>query len=160
TLAAEELDAALRVDPTPPGATVVIDSVPVGHGVWVGWLKSGAHKVEVGAEGFLPATKEVQLQRGGREIVAVQLDRDPNAALWKKPSRWIHEIAVAGAFVPSFGGEVGSGCNAKCSTSIGAGAIGLFHVGYQLGSGVGFGVAAGYLFGTQSVTGRAAQLVP
>jgi hypothetical protein len=159
TLVAEELDAALRVDPTPPGATVVIDSVPVGHGVWVGWLKSGSHRVEVGSEGFLPVTRQVQLQRGGREIVAVQLDRDPNSALWKKPSRWVIEVTAAGAVVPSFGGVAGA-CTGSCSTSVGAGALGFFHAGYQLGSGVGFGVAAGYLFAAQSVTGRATQLVP
>jgi hypothetical protein len=160
TLVAEELDAAIRIEPTPPGASVVIDSVPVGHGVWIGWLKSGPHKVEVGSEGFLPTTRDVTLQRGGREIVNVQLDRDPNSALWKKPSRWTFEINGGVPLVPSFGGSIASGCTGSCSTSLGVGAIGLFHAGYQLGSGLGFGLAAGYFLGSQSVNGRATQLVP
>jgi hypothetical protein len=160
TLVAEELDAALRVEPTPPGATVAIDSVPVGHGAWIGWLKAGAHKVEVGSEGFLPATREVKLVRGGREIVTVSLDRDPNAAIWKKPPRWAFEVTAGVPVVPSFGGSVAGACAGKCATSIGVGGLGLFHAGYQLGSGIGFGLAAGYLFATQSVTGRTTQLVP
>ena len=160
TLVAEELDAALRVDPTPPNATVVIDSVPVGHGTWIGWLKSGKHKVEVGSEGFLPVARDVTLQRGGREIVAVQLDRDPNSALWKKPSRWVFEVNAGVPLTPTLAGGVDWTCTGSCGTSIGVGAVGLFHAGYQLGSGVGFGIAAGYVFATQSVTGRATELVP
>jgi hypothetical protein len=160
TLAAEELDAALRVEPTPPGASVVIDGVPVGRGVWIGWLKSGQHRVEIGAEGFLAATRDVKLERGGREIVNVALDRDPNAAMWKKPSRWAFDVTAGVAFVPSFGGEVAGACTGKCSQSLGLGALGLVHAGYQLGSGVGFGIAAGYLFGAQNVTGRSTELVP
>jgi hypothetical protein len=160
TLIAEELDAALRVDPTPPGATVVIDSVPVGHGVWIGWLKSGPHHVEVGSEGFLPVTRDVTLVRGGREIVTVSLDRDPNSALWRKPGRWAFDVSLGVPVVPSFGGDVAGGCSGKCSLGTGVGGLGLFHAGYQLGSGVGFGLAAGYLFTSQSVTGRSTQLVP
>jgi hypothetical protein len=38
--------------------------------------------------------------------------------------------------------------------------VGLVHGGYQLGSGFGFGVAAGYLLATQDVTGRSTELVP
>src|SRR5262249_4306358 len=121
---------------------------------------SGAHKVEVGSEGFLPVTREVKLQRGGREIVSVQLDRDPNAAMWKKPSRWTFEVTAGVPVIPSFGGGVAGACAGKCSNTIGVGAFGLFHAGYQLGSGLGFGITAGYLFGTQSVTGRSTQLVP
>ncbi len=160
TLVAEELDAALRIEPTPPGASVVIDSVPVGHGVWIGWLKSGPHRVEVGSEGFLPVTREVTLVRGGREIVTVQLDRDPNSVLWRKPARWAFDVSLGVPVVPSFGGDVAGACAGKCSSSTGVGGLGLFHAGYQLGSGVGFGLAAGYLFAAQSVSARGTQLVP
>ena len=57
-------------------------------GVWIGWLKAGQHRVEIGAEGFLAASRDVKMERGGREMVTVTLERDPNSALWKKPSRW------------------------------------------------------------------------
>jgi hypothetical protein len=49
SLAAEPLDASLRVAPEPASALVAVDGVTVGHGVWEGKLKSGAHKIEVAA---------------------------------------------------------------------------------------------------------------
>src|SRR5262249_57157336 len=52
-LAAEELDAALRVTPTPSSAVVALDEVTVGHGVWEGRVRAGGHKVEIAEEGFL-----------------------------------------------------------------------------------------------------------
>src|SRR5262249_14324595 len=53
TLAAEKLDAEVRVIPTPAGASVAIDAVTVGHGLWQGRLREGRHKIEVLSDGFL-----------------------------------------------------------------------------------------------------------
>lgn len=77
TLTAESLDAWLRVEPTPGGAAVAVDSVNVGYGVWEGRLRVGAHRIEVSAPGFLPVTQEVVLERRKPRSLAVALKRDP-----------------------------------------------------------------------------------
>ncbi len=159
TLVADELESALHVEPTPAGASVAIDSVPVGHGVWIGRLKAGPHQIEISAEGFLSTLRKITIVRGGREIVTAQLERDPNAAVWKKPSKVVFDAGLGFVVAPTLGGDI-AGCTGGCSHPVGIGAVGLFHAGYQLGSGIGFGVAAGYLFATQDVTGRSTELIP
>jgi hypothetical protein len=160
TLRAEELDAAMRVDPTPAGARVAINSVTVGRGAWAGRLKSGTHRVEVAADGFLPLVRQVVLERGEREIVSVQLQRDPNADFWRKPPKLVFELTGSVALAPSLGGDVVDTCGGTCSRSIGVGAITQFHFGYELGSGLAFGLTAGYLSAIQSADGRDATIVP
>src|SRR5262249_17269146 len=91
TLIAEDLDAARRVEPTPIGSNVIIDGVTVGHGVWLGRLKAGAHQVEVTTDGFIPFTKKVSIEKGVREIVKAELARDPNALMWRKPPKWVFD---------------------------------------------------------------------
>jgi hypothetical protein len=158
-LVADELESALRVRPTPADASLAIDSVPVGNGIWSGRLKAGPHQIEIAADGFLSTSRKVTIERGGLENVTVQLERDPNAAVWKKPSRIVFDAGVGLVLAPTLGGDV-AGCTGACSHPMGLGALGLFHGGYQLGSGIGFGLAAGYLLATQDVTGRATELVP
>lgn len=160
TLTAEELDAALRVEPTPGGATVAIDSVTVGSGVWLGRLKSGPHKVEVTADGFRPAMREVKLEKGARPILQIPLERDPNAAFWQKPSRFAIDISAGLPILPSFGGDVAGKCTDGCSAALGLGALGMAHGSYELGNGFGFGLSLGYLFAFQTVENRPTQLVP
>jgi hypothetical protein len=94
-LALENLDATLRVDPKPIGANVAIDGVIVGRGLWVGRLRSGNHRVEVGAEGFLGATKDIVLGHGAHESLGLELERDPRASLTFKEAEairqeWLH----------------------------------------------------------------------
>lgn len=79
SLSAEVLGASIQVTPTPAGANVAIDSVVVGRGIWEGRLRAGAHQLEVTAEGFLPETRQVTLERGEREVVVVSLERDQGA---------------------------------------------------------------------------------
>ncbi len=92
TLLAEALDTSLRVEPTPGGASVSIDSVLVGRGTWEGRLRVGEHKVEVSADGFLPETRRVSLERQKRRIVTIALERDQSAAGFQTTRR-----AAAGA---------------------------------------------------------------
>lgn len=160
TLTSEELDSALRVEPTPGGATVAIDSVTVGSGIWLGRLKAGTHKVEVTADGFVPAVREVKLEKGARPIVQVSLERDPNAAFWQKPSRFAVDISAGLPILPSFGGDVAGKCTDACSAAVGLGALGMGHGTYELGNGFGFGISLGYLFAFQTVEERNTQLVP
>jgi len=160
TLEAEELDSALRVAPEPMLAQVTIDGVPVGGGgQWVGELKSGKHRVGAALEGYLPEEREIKLERGLVLTVPIKLEVDPKSPMWRKPAHWLID-ADAGfvAALPSLGGP--AGCTDGCSRSLGAGALGMLHAGYELGNGFGFGLSAGYLFMTQSVTGRTETLSP
>src|SRR5262249_14477021 len=77
TLAAEELDAGLRVEPVPGGARVAIDGVTLGRGIWDGRLRAGSHRVEVLAEGFTPWSRAIELRHGDHEIVVAELTRAP-----------------------------------------------------------------------------------
>ncbi|APR75627.1 PEGA domain protein [Minicystis rosea] len=154
TLRAEPLESALRVDPLPAGALVSIDAVPVGRGQWVGRLRAGAHRVEVSLDGFITQTRQLNLERGGRELVSVQLKRDPDAGVWKKPSKWVFDLSANALLVPSLGGDLDEG------HAVGAGALGLLHASYELGSGFAFGVSGGYLVALQTSDARATTLQP
>ncbi len=160
-LTAEELDSSLRVQPTPAGAGVSIDGVLVGDGVWEGSLKAGSHHVEVTSDGFYSGIRDVKLEHDGRITLDVKLDRDPNSVQWRKPSHWIFDASAGFTFIPTLAGSA-SRCTGACSASLTVGGLGFLNVGYQTGSGVGFGVGAGYLIATQSVKGATANgdLVP
>ncbi|MCC6522942.1 MAG: PEGA domain-containing protein [Polyangiaceae bacterium] len=159
-LSAEDLDATLRVDPTPPGASVAVDGVTVGNGVWLGRMRIGKHTVEVRSDGFLTATKEMTLARGQRENLAIELERDEDAPVWRVPPKWVVDVSAGLAVVPSFGGDIGAACESGCQRSIGLGATGSVSASYELGSGLGFGLELGYLFAWQEVRGRKAALLP
>lgn len=160
TLVAEELASQLRVDPTPPGATVFIDGVDVGNGVWLGRLKQGRHKVLVKAEGFLDGEREVSLAPGERETLAVELERDEDAPMWRKPPKWTLDGTAGFVVLPTFGGDVSSTCSGDCSAAPGMGGVALVHGAYELGNGLGFGLELGYFFASQNVNGREATLTP
>lgn len=81
TLAVEELGARLRVEPSPAEARVAVDGVVVGRGLWEGRLRAGAHRIEVGADGFLPLSQDVSLVESDHQVIGVKLERDPRAAL-------------------------------------------------------------------------------
>jgi hypothetical protein len=160
SLRAEELDASIRVEPRPISARVAIDGVTLGSGPWALRLKSGRHRVEVFEEGFLSSSREVTLGRGDRQILPIDLGRDPKAARWQKPSKWAFELGAGFAMVPSLGGDVAGACTGNCARTLGAGGVGIVHAGYELGWGLGFGIEAGYLAAFQSVERRQATITP
>jgi PEGA domain-containing protein len=163
TLSAERLTARVLVEPVPANAGVAIDAVAVGQGRWEGRLRQGAHKIEVAAPGFLATVREVSLAAGSRTVVQIPLARDPASPFWRKPprpSRFLIEIAGSAAVLPSFGGDLAGGCAGACSAAPGLGGYAALRAGYELSSGFGFGLAAGYLFAEQAVTGRDASLQP
>ncbi len=163
TLAAEKLTARVRVEPVPANAGVAIDAVAVGQGVWEGRLRRGAHKIEVAAPGFLATAREVSLDAGARTVVEIPLARDPASPFWRKPpppSRFLIEVAGAASVIPSFGGDIAGACAGSCSAAPGLGGYVALRGGYELASGFGFGLAAGYLFAEQAVTARDASIAP
>lgn len=157
-LAAEDLGASIRVEPTPGGASVAVDGIFVGRGVFDGRLRPGEHVIRVVADGYFDQLKKVTLSSGAREVTPVKLTRDPDSPVWAKPGRFTFDAQVGLAVVPAFGGDITSSCAAACSQAAGLGGAGLFHGGYELGSGFGFGVTAGYFSARQTTTDRPAAL--
>lgn len=157
-LALETLDSALRVEPTPSGASVAIDGVVVGNGLWVGKLRKGHHKVEIAQEGFLPQVKTPDLAPAAPVRLAVALERDPDSPLWqtKKRPRLFAELS------PSFPIAVllGSDVSESGTASFPLGIAGRAHLGYELPSGLGFGLDAGYMYTAHNVDGRATVIRP
>lgn len=150
SLKAGVLDAELRVEPSPSNARIDIDGVQVGNGVWQGRLKSGQHKVEVTAKGFLAYRKDVEVKPGRREVITVSLRRDLTDPMWRERSFAPHVYLGAvggGAFSTSFGGSADAACKrGECGdrdrpTGFFAGA----RAGYQLTSGLGLELFVGYM---------------
>lgn len=80
TLAAEELDASLRIESTPAGASVTIDGAVLGRTPWEGRLGLGPHTVVLGADGFSRSSQEVRLLRRKQRELQVVLEREPDTA--------------------------------------------------------------------------------
>lgn len=163
SLVAEELGASIRVEPTPAGASVAIDSVSVGRGTWEGKVRVGAHTVEVAAEGFIAEKRQIEIQRGKRVVLAISLQRDPSSPFWRKPPRkprFIAEISAGVPISPDFGGDIANNCAGACEKGVGVGFLGSLRGGYELSSGFGFGVSAGYLSVSQTTSDRVMTLSP
>ncbi len=157
-LALEPLECPLRVEPTPSGATVAVDGVAVGAGVWDGRLRKGRHKIEVAQNGFVPQERVLELAPGKTERLAVGLERDPNSPLWRveNPPKVFVELTPSFPLGIALGGDVG----ASGSSGFPLGVLGRVHGGYELRSGLGFGIDAGYLYITRDVSGRPETLRP
>ncbi|HEY2517382.1 MAG TPA: PEGA domain-containing protein, partial [Polyangiaceae bacterium] len=160
TAEATPLEASARITPQPPGATVSVDGVEVGRGLWEGGLHAGSHRVRVEAEGFISAERRFDLARGERSALVVSLEPDPSSATWgsRHPSRFFAELDGAAAITPSLGGDLAGRCSAPCSAGSALGAAGIFRGGYELGVGLGFSIDAGYVRVEQTVAGRPATL--
>jgi hypothetical protein len=143
----ESLDCELRVDPQPLSATVAIDGVEVGRGTWEGPLRCASHRVEVAAEGFLPASRKVKLVSGRPSAESVELERDPASELWRAatPPRVFLEANIGALAAVVFGGDVWNECSGSCDKALPLGVAATAYGGYQLSSGIGIGVAVGYL---------------
>lgn len=162
TLAVEPLESELRVDPQPVNATVAIDGISVGRGLWSGRLRAGDHTIEVGAEGFLPERRKVALRKDTSDSLSIVLERDPNSPLWRRlePSRFVIGVGAMGVLGSAVGGEVTDACQGDCSAGLPLGFGVALRGGYQLGSGLGFGLELGFLGLQQKVEKRTEALRP
>ncbi len=156
TLVATKLDTEIRVEPTPSGARVDIDGVTVGNGAWGGRLTSGAHRVEVSAEGFLSWSREVRVAPNQREVLRVSLERDLTDPRWKSAFRpHLYVEALGGmAWSPSFGGSADAACaGGDCSErSRPMGWLAGARGGFQVTQGLGVELFLGYLSASESMT--------
>ena len=162
TLTLEELSAKLRIEPTPAGSNVALDGIAVGRGVWEGPVRASRHRVEVASEGFLPATRELSLERGKREVVALSLERDPTSALFRaqNPPHVVFEVTGGFALSPTLGGDLLGGCTGSCSKNWATGAVAVAHGGYQLSSGLSFWLDGGFLAVAEHVKQHGVTLTP
>ena len=125
TLAAERLDATIRVVPEPTGATVLLDTAFVGRGAFEGRLRPGEHTVKVVAEGFLATTQKVTLGAGADETVQVTLSREPAAPIWAKPVDAVPIQAGPRSGPPVWAWVVGGAGVVALGAAVGFGADGL-----------------------------------
>jgi len=160
TLSAELLESGVLVKSTPSAARIVIDGIPVGRGIWDGRLRKGAHTIESTYDGYFPKKKDVSLERGERQELTFDLERDEDADRWRLPSKITFDIVGGFALTPSFGGDVQSACGDNCSGTLGLGGLVMAHGGYEWGSGIGIGLSAGFMQASQSDTGRATTVTP
>jgi len=161
-LVLEELDGELRVEPTPVNATIALDGVSLGRGLWEGRVRSGAHSVEVAAEGFLPESRQVTAKSGSLETVRVRLERDPTSALWNRanPPAFVLELRGGAALAAgTLGSSLEKDCGG-CTAKLPLGAQGRFSAGYRFGGGLGLWVDAGYVYVRQTVDNRKTELAP
>ncbi|MFO0615319.1 MAG: PEGA domain-containing protein [Polyangiaceae bacterium] len=160
TLAAESLESTVAIDVTPASGEIQIDSVPVGHGVWEGRLRAGAHVVTVRQDGYFPKKQEVSLERGQRQDVKLTMERDESADKWRKPAKITIDLTGGFAIAPTFGGDVSGGCADNCSGGVALGGLAMLHAGYQFSSGFSLGLAGGFYQGSSSVEGRSTTITP
>jgi len=160
TLQAEPLEGALLVHVTPTSASVRIDSVSVGRGIWDGRIRKGSHVIEVVADGYFPKKQEISLEKGERRELNVKLERDEDASAWRVPSKLLLDLSGGVAITPSFGGDVSGSCGDGCSQGIGLGGLLVLNGEYEFGSGFGLGLSAGALQASQTVDGRSTTLNP
>ncbi len=168
TLKAVKLDAAIRIEPTPSNATVFVDGVSVGSGVWEGRLSAEAHRIEVSAPGHRPYRSEATLKVGRGELLRVVLERDLSNPMWG-------DAFVPHLYVEAFGGvalglSLGGSAAEACDSTINdpsdndvagckarsrpfgflVGARG----GYAIVGGLGIELGLGYLTISESMTRR------
>ncbi len=160
TLASEPLESSVLVNVSPVGASVRIDGVPVGRGVWDGRLRKGAHVVEATYDGYFAGKREVSLERGEHQELKLTLERDEDADRWRKPSKIMFDVSGGVALSPSFGGDVGSSCGEGCTNGAGIGGLVMLHGAYEFGSGFGIGLGGGFLQASQTVENRVTTINP
>lgn len=162
TVALEELACRLQIETQPVNATLALDRVDLGRGVWAGLVRCGEHLIEAGADGFLTVRRTVSVTDA--TVLDLVLDRDPDSPLGvqQSPARIFVDVAVGPAIAPSYFGAAHDGCDAACSAAPPVGFTAIARGGYQFGSGIGLGVDVGALWLRGSVDERAvsARAVP
>jgi hypothetical protein len=94
--------------------------------------------------------------------MTIALERDLTSPLWRAvhPSRPFVELDLGVPLGLTYGGDVRAGCTGECSAAFPVGFAATAHAGYQLSSGLAFGLDAGYLMVSANTKGRATDLSP
>ncbi|WP_437937378.1 PEGA domain-containing protein [Sorangium sp. So ce341] len=153
-LKVERLGAVLRITPNPATAGVYINGVYVGRGGYVGRAKPGKHVVKMVEDGYEPVTQTIEARVGQDNAPPGQLRKDWNSPRWAERGRILVEVRGNLALTPSLGGEIASGCDGLCQSSLGVGALLALRGGYEFPGGLSVGLTAGYFQMQQTITGR------
>jgi hypothetical protein len=158
TLSAVELDAEVRIEPVPANASVFVDGVQLGNGVWEGRLQSGQHQIEIAGDGFVAYRKVQTLQKGKRELLKVTLERDLSNPMWQAgfvPHLYA-EVFGGAALAPigGFGGSADKACgDGGCSSkSFPLGFVAGARGGYQFIKGFSVELGVGFMFMGEKMT--------
>ena len=160
TLEAEPLEASILVNVVPTSASVRVDTVSVGRGIWDGRIRAGSHVIEVVADGYFPKRQDVSLAKGEKQELRLELERDESADAWSVPSKLVLDVSGGVAITPSFGGDVSAQCVDDCTQDIGLGGVIFLNGAYEFGSGFALGLSAGAMQAQQMVEGRGTTLNP
>jgi hypothetical protein len=152
SLAAEQLTARLRIEPSPDNAVIALDGLTLGRGVWEGALRTGNHRIEVTAPDFLPIAQSVQVAKDERKTVKIVLLRNPRSLFAVQKPHFTMDGNLNALFVPSFGGDIGQG--------FGVGGLAMAHGGYEFSSRFAVGISLGGLVARQTVTQRVTAATP
>jgi hypothetical protein len=146
-LLSEPLLCRVRVEPTPSSANVAFDGVDVGQGVWTSNVRCGGHQVEVAAPGFIANKRILALRENTPATLRETLERDPNSAEYRRinPPHVIFAVNLGVSLAPTLGGDLANDCQGTCDASVPIGMQAKLAGGYQLGSGLGFGLSVGAL---------------
>jgi len=130
-----------RIAPTPASASVALDGVELGRGVWQGALSCRLHRVEAREEGFVTIRRSVTLEALRQTSVEIELERDPSSPRWRvvEPPHLAFDLSV-GAPLGVLGVTRPNGCDDACSAPLPLGAQASLGARYVLGSGLGFGL--------------------
>jgi hypothetical protein len=114
TLSAVELDAEIRIEPVPANASVFVDGVQIGNGVWEGRLQSGTHEIEIAGDGFVAYRRTMTLTKAKKELVKVSLERDLSNPMWSAGFvPHLYAEVFGGAMLAPIGG-FGGGADKAC----------------------------------------------
>ena len=149
-LTAVPLGAALRVDPKPAAAAILVDGVFVGRGHWDGRLPNGTHEIVASLDGYTRFASRVEIEDAGRQIT-VDAPLEPLA--FGEHRGVAIALIGAGATRLAGGSDLATGC-ARCSSSLPVGGEIAVRGAYELSNGIGVGLHAGYLLLSSSVDDR------
>lgn len=158
TLSAVELDAEIRIEPVPANASVFVDGVQLGNGVWEGRLQSGSHQIEIAGDGFVAYRKAANLTKGKKEVVKVRLERDLSNPMWSEGFRpHLYLEVVGGAMlspINGMGGGADKACgNGDCSSKpFPLGFIAGARGGYQFIKGFSVELGGGFMYMSEKMT--------
>jgi hypothetical protein len=150
TLSAVELDSEIRIEPVPANASVFVDGVQIGNGVWEGRLQSGPHQIELAGDGFIAYRKTTTLTKGKKETLKIALERDLSNPMWQAgfvPHLYLEAFGGAMLAPLGLGGDSDKTCDeGECQRSLPLGFMAGARGGYQFLRGFSGELAVGFMY--------------
>ncbi len=156
---AEELGSDLRVESQVKGGEIYLDGVFLGRDAWEGQVRTGSHRVEIGAAGYVKVEKRIEVGPGKRELIAFAPGDPVPQTFWDENPAFI-ELGGAFAIGPTFGGDLGNDCGTSCASSVVMGGMGTVRGGIWARNRWTIGFDLGFLHAQQTITDRTESITP